>query len=311
MKAWKTFFGPLLLLQLMVAIEPAASAQTKSPGDQRVEISFAGRIAGKPFACGSQYQGVGSTKSTVTPQDLRFFVSNLELLDASGAAVPISLEQDGIWQYRSLALIDLEDGTGDCRNGNAATHSVVTGSVGPDQYTGLRFTVGVPFNQDHGDTLSAPSPLNMTAMFWNWQGGYKFIRAEVALVPEASGSTRPNGGVHLDAKARTMRSSGFPVHIGSTGCASSEPTKTPAKECKHPNRVTVTLSDFDPAKDVVIFDVGKLLEGSDISVNAPHSAPGCMSGENDPDCISIMKALGLPYGKDPGGSQTVFYGEAK
>ena len=70
-------------------------------------------------------------------------------------------------------------------------------------------------------------------------------------------------------------------------------------------------TEFDSAKDVVIFDLGKLLEGSDISVNSPHSAPGCMSAENDPDCTAVMKALGLPYGKDPGGAQTVFYREPK
>ena len=297
-------------LFMIVSVAVGCLAQVESATEQRVEISFAGRLAGKPFACGSEYEGVGSKKSTVTPQDLRFFVSKLEVLDATGAAVPVTLEQDGIWQYQALALIDLEDGTGGCRNGNSAMHAVVTGSVPPGQYTGLRFTVGVPFDLDHGDTVSAPSPLNMTAMFWNWQGGYKFIRAEVALASKVDAS-RKEAAAASSARTDRMRSSGFPVHIGSTGCAGSEPTRAPTHECKHPNMVLVTLPQFDPAKDVVILDLGKLLEGSDISVNSPHSAPGCMSAENDPDCTTVMKALGLPYGKDPGGAQTVFYREPK
>lgn len=305
----KALFRFLLSLQLIFAVAAISPAQTHSATEQLVAVKFAGRLAGKPFACGERYEGVGSKKSTVTPQDLRFFVSNLELLDASGAAVPVKLDQDGIWQYQSLALIDLEDGTGGCRNGNAATHTVVSGSVSPGQYSGLRFTVGVPFELDHSDTLSAPSPLNMTAMFWNWQVGYEFIRAEVTLASNAFETAKAEA--RSSARINSMRSSGFTIHIGSTGCVSSKPTTAPAQECKHPNRVLVTLPKFDPAKAVVIFDLGKLLDGSDVTTNAPHSAPGCMSAEDDPDCIPVMKALGLPYGKEDGGTQVVFYGASK
>ena len=68
---------------------------------------------------------------------------------------------------------------------------------------------------------------------------------------------------------------------------------------------------FDPAKDVVIFDLGKLLADSDVTTNTPNTAPGCMSGENDPDCIPIMKALGLSFRSAPASPQVVFYREAK
>ena len=283
---------------------------------QRVEIGFAARLAGKPVACGAQYDGVGTKNSTVTPQDLRFFVSDIELLDANGKAVPVTLDQDGVWQYKSLALIDLEDGKGACRNGNPAMHTGATGTVPAGNYSGLRFTVGVPFELDHISPLSAPSPLNMTAMFWSWQGGYKFIRAEVALASKAGDTVKPAveaaRSAHPEAPGdRTMRSSGFPVHLGSTGCASASPTTAPATECKNPNRVSVTLSVFDPAKDVVIFDLGKLLADSNVTTNTPNTAPGCMSGENDPDCIPIMKALGLPFRNAPAAEQVVFYREAK
>ena len=281
-------------------------AQTKPPTSQHVEISFAGKLGDKPFACGSRYENVGTKKSMVTPQDLRFFVSDIALVTSDGTVVPVTLTQDGIWQYKSVALIDLEDGSGACRNGNAAIHKVVSGSVPPSRYVGLRFNVGIPFELDHGDTLAAPSPLNMTAMFWSWQSGYKFIRAEVAAVAaptnsEGSASTSSPKG----------RSSGFPVHIGSTGCASASETTSPASPCKRPNMISVSLLQFDLSRDTVVFDLDKLLAGSDVTTNTPNTPPGCMSFENDPDCAPVMKALGLPFRDVAAVPQKVFYAEPK
>jgi len=312
----KVFASYLFAFIVTSALSTPMLAQSHSEPQQQVTINFVGRLAGKPFACRSQYEGVGSKKSTVTPQDLRFFVSDVELIDANGKPVAVTLDQDGIWQYKNVALIDLEDGTGGCRNGNAAMHKTVTGNVPAGQYTGVRFTVGVPFELNHISPLSAPSPLNMTAMFWSWQGGYKFIRAEVALVPKPGEATKsfaetaPAG--HPEAPGnRSMRSSGFPVHLGSTGCASATKTTAPADECKNPNRVLVNLPAFDPTKDVVIFDVGRLLASSDVTTNTPNTAPGCMSGENDPDCSPVMRALGLPFGNVSASEQAVFYRETK
>ena len=312
----KLDFRCALIFGLAFVLFSQISVWGQSGSQERVEISFAGRLAGKPFACGAQYDGVGTKKSTVTPQDLRFFVSDIELLDANGKAVPVTLDQDGVWQYKSLTLIDLEDGKGACRNGNPAMHTGATGTVPAGNYRGLRFTVGVPFELDHISPLSAPSPLNMTAMFWSWQGGYKFIRAEVALVGNSANAAGPmvenKAPAHTEAPGdRSPRSSGFPVHLGSTGCASASPTTAPATECKNPNRVSVTLPVFDAAKDVVIFDLGKLLADLDVTTNTPNTAPGCMSGENDPDCIPIMKALGIPFRSAPASPQVVFYREAK
>ncbi len=65
----------------------------------------------------------------VVPADLRFFGSSVSLLTADGTAIPVSLDQGGVWQYQLLALIDLEDGTGACRNGNAALHAEISGTV--------------------------------------------------------------------------------------------------------------------------------------------------------------------------------------
>ncbi len=312
-----TFKNAFLLCIMLPSLSAAsARAQGTAPTTQPVRVQFQGRLAGKTFACGSQYEGVGSKASSVTPADLRFFVSQIELLRADGSATPITLDQDGVWQYKSLALIDLEDATGGCRNGNSAMHREATGTVATGAYVGLRFTLGVPFDLDHVDSSAAPSPLNMTAMLWSWQNGYKFLRAEVSPVAEkpattARSPTQPaliDGPSGKDAPMRTRNNaSGFPVHLGSTGCASAAPDASPGAECKNPNRSVITLTQFDPAKDVVVFDLSKLLAHSDLSANSADTAPGCMSFEGDPDCIPIMEALGIPYGGSPAKPQVVFY----
>jgi uncharacterized repeat protein (TIGR04052 family) len=303
-----------ILLMLPLLYVGGAQAQTSMTEKQPVRIRFESRIAGKLFACGNRYEGVGSKASTVTPVDLRFFISNAELLSADGSSTPVTLEQDGIWQYKSLSLIDLEDGTGDCRNGNSATHAFVSGAISPGAYVGVRFTLGVPFELDHIESSAAPSPLNMTAMLWNWQNGYKFLRAEVAVVPTAT-TKAAKPVATKKPKPQTMGRqpgvSGFPVHLGSTGCGGPNPVAAPERECVHPNRLVITLPVFDAAKDVVVFDLGKLLARSSLSANSQHTSPGCMSFENDPDCVPIMQALGLPYGDSPAREQAVFYRRAE
>lgn len=294
----------LQLISALFAAQLSAGAQTAPSSEMKpVKIQFAGRLGGKPFACGTRYDGIGTEKITITPSDLRFYLSDVQLLGPDGETTPLSLDQDGTWQYQNVALVDLEDGTGGCRNGNPALHAEVTGVAPMKEYVGVRFTVGVPFALDHQDSATAPPPFNFTAMNWVWQSGFKFIRAEVIAEPKAE--LKP---VTLQ---RRGASGGFPVHIGSTGCAAASLTSAPQEECKHPNRVNVTLAVFHPAKDIVIFDMDRLLAGANLAQNAENTAPGCMSGENDPDCRSIFQSLGLPFAGAPQEAQTVLYREAK
>lgn len=262
------------------------------------EIRFAGQVNGQPFECGKSYTNIGTTNSTITPSDFRMFISDVHLIDAKGNAVALELIQDKTWQVANVALIDFEDGTSHCRNGTGPVNLAVRGTVAPGEYKGIEFTLGVPFDLNHGDPTIAPAPLSSTAMFWNWQAGYKFLKFDTAT------SGRP---LTTDAPDRQGggSASGFSVHLGSTGCASESRT-TPPSSCKNPNRVTVRFDSFDPAKDVVIADIGAVLANANVDVNAPETPVGCMSFPNDPDCPPIMRAFGLPYGGQPGGVQQFF-----
>jgi uncharacterized repeat protein (TIGR04052 family) len=257
---------------------------------QPVTVRFAAQVGGAPLACGQSYAGIGTTRSTITPSDFRFYVSEVALVDAAGRAVPLVLEQDGVWQLDNIALLDFESGSGPCRNGTAAMNTEVRGRVPAGAYVGLRFTLGVPFARNHGDPTVAPSPLNLTAMFWNWQGGYKFIKFDTASSGLASAPAAPGAG-HGGAAA-----SGFSVHLGSTVCASPSRSESPKAECANPNRVAVSFERFDVGRQTVVADIGAVLAGANVDVNAPNSSPGCMSFPGDADCPPVMGALGLPYG---------------
>ena len=146
---------------------------------QEVALRFKPVVGDKPFTCGQSYEGIGSTNSKITPTDFRFYVHNVRLIDAAGKETAVALEQDGKWQVDNLALLDFENGSGPCANGPADTNEVVKGKAPAGKYVGVKFAVGVPFERNHADPAKAPSPLNLTQLFWVWNSGYKFARIEM------------------------------------------------------------------------------------------------------------------------------------
>jgi uncharacterized repeat protein (TIGR04052 family) len=281
-----TAFSTRLIAVAIVALLSACSTpQSSAPGSGRQDVTlrFEAQINGRPFRCGERYSQVGSKAATVTPTDFRFYISDIELLDRNGKAMPLALEQDSRWQLGNIALLDFEDGSGPCRNGSTALNTTVRGSVAAGEYAGLRFTLGVPFEHNHADPTTAPAPLNNTAMFWNWRGGYKFLKVDM------------HGGAP-----------GYSIHLGSTVCSSASPTVAPTV-CANPNRVTVHFDKFDASRNTIVADIGRVLSGSDVSTNAPGTSPGCMSFPKDADCPPIMGALGLAYdGQMAPGPQKLF-----
>jgi uncharacterized repeat protein (TIGR04052 family) len=285
---------------------PAVSAQA----DQRIEINFRAMVGEEPFACGQRYGGIGTTGATVLPSDFRFYVSEVSLLDEAGNTVPLTLEQDGRWQYQNVALLDFENKQDPCANGTEETRDVIVGTVPAGTYTGLRFTLGVPFDPNHQDATLASSPMNLTSLFWTWQGGYKFFRVD--LEPDRMGmgpmaAPKPEG--HMAAKPQAGAghgdSSGWAIHLGSTGCQSASMMQAPA-DCANPNRSTIELAPFAPATSVVLADLKALLAGTNVEANQPESAFGCMSAPNDGDCAAIMAGFGLPFAGTASPGQTLF-----
>jgi len=265
-----------------------------------VELRFAARVESEPARCGATYTGIGCTHASMFLQDFRVYVSGFRLLKADGTEVPVALTPDGVWQNEEVALLDFEDATGNC-NGNAPTNDRVKGTVPDGQYTGVVFEIGVPFALNHQDPTLAGPPLNFSALTWPWAFGYKFTTIDF--------DTKPPGErkmVAVEGMTEKISVSGFSVHLGSTGCASSGPRVPPQAPCANPNRPVYRFDAFDPRADVLVMDLAALLAGTDVTVNMPETPSGCMSSPKDDDCTAIMDRLGLPFrGKASSGQKFV------
>ncbi len=256
------------------------------PADQ-IELRFAGRVGDAPFVCGQTYAGVGTSASTLTALDFRFYVSEVVLLAADGAEVPVALTAAAPFSSPAIALLDFEDGSAGCDSGNAPMNDVVRGSVasGRGPFVGVRFTLGVPERMNHLDTASAGAPLDFTSMFWSWQAGYKHLR--------------------VDARS-TGQPAGLRVHLGSTDCSGDAFMGT--RTCARGNRPVVELRGFDPTTGTIVADLAALFAGTDLDADL-GGPPGCMSDVTDPDCDAVFGALGLPFGARPATAQTFFRAE--
>lgn len=265
------------MLPVLVALALAAPAQAQ----EKVDIKFTAVAGKEPVACGTPIPGLGTTAQSAQLQDLRFFVSDVKLIRRDGRSVPLKPARNSRYRYRGVTLIDLENGTGHCAvDGTRGMNASVRGTVPKGSYTGVRWTVGVPFALNHTDAPAMPAPLNSAAMAWSWQAGRKFTKIEFA-----------DPGDHWQAKT-------FFVHLGSAGCEGNPATGATVR-CAAPNRGAVRLKRFNPAKQQVAVDVKAMLAGTDIALNRGGS-PGCMSGPDDPECASLFRAFGVA------GKQTVF-----
>jgi uncharacterized repeat protein (TIGR04052 family) len=263
-------------LASLAACSDSSSTTAPDTSPRPVAIKFAARVGDLPATCTQSYAALGTTRSTASITEFMALVSDVSLLRADGTAVPVTLTPDAKWQLENITLLDFAAGGAgtNCPNASPETNLQVVGTVpGGATYTGLRFTLGLPFARNHGDATTAPGPLAATAMFWSWNGGYKAMR--------------------LDVKS-TGTPTGWFVHLGSTGCSPTGSATTVPTACTARNVMTYTFSNFDAAKQTVVADVATFLASSNLDVNQGGPA-GCMSGTTDGDCAPIFTSFGLPF----------------
>jgi uncharacterized repeat protein (TIGR04052 family) len=128
----------------------------------------------------------------------------------------------------------------------------------------IRFTVGVPFELNHLNPLTQPSPLNDASMFWGWQGGHKFMRVELV-----------------------SSNDDWLFHLGSKGCNALSAVRAPKIECLHPNRVPISLP-FSEQTSVIEFDLAVLIHN--IELTRKNS---CQSSADEENCKVLFNNLGL------------------
>lgn len=271
----------LRVLVLIVFTGSALGAAATAALTHTYTIRFEAMVGPRAFHCGVAYAGIGRTNVTVTPEYFRFYISQVNLIDASGKRVPLALDQDGVWQQRNVAFLSFEDTGSDCANGSPQKREVVAGTAPAGHYTGVEFTLGVPDDLDHADATLAQSPLNLSDMFWNWQDGYKFLRFDA----------------RIDARGQ---SAAFIFHLGSTGCTLADHNV----HCDSPNRATIVLKNFDPGKNVVVADLASIFRNADLARLAQQG--GCMSGAGDA-CQPVMRDLGVSFRGQSAAQQRLFF----
>jgi uncharacterized repeat protein (TIGR04052 family) len=253
---------------------------------KQVELRFEAQFGDEAFDCGAEYSGIGVTEATVSPLDLRLFVHDVQLVRSGGEPEPLLLADDGLWQHEGVALLDFEDATGTCETGSPGVNRSLRGTAeGYDDYTAVAFTLGVPTAKNHLDGATAAAPLDAPGMWWSWQGGYKYMKVDVA--------SEANPG-------------GFFFHLGGTNCDGSP---TQGYECQHENlaRIEVALSESGG----VVLDLAPLYRSVDVNA-IPDSEtdfiPGCMGSSSDPECALMFGALGLgsEYEAASGSAQQLF-----
>jgi len=246
--------------------------------DEAVEIAFEARVADLPFACGQTYSGLGNDAGSGTPQDFRFYVYDVRLVTDAGAEHPIDLDDDGVYQGAGVAMLDFEDGTGACNNGTAELHTTLKGTVraqprhgsdsGEAGFSGIRFRIGMPAEQNHADLTTLPAPLNDTTMSWTWNAGHIFFAAWGVF----------GGDAPFDVG----------VHVGSTGCT-GDAVAGEVVACTNGNRPEIALAGFDHDTSTIVVDWGALF--ADLSLAAPAAACTAVGGETSCACHSFGPEL--------------------
>ncbi len=245
---------------------PSAEQRSLQP----VALTFNARVGEHPVECRQMDDALaGSTNVNPEFKDARLYLSDIQLINDNGDKTAVQLEQDGKWQYQNVALLDFETGADSCANGNESINTQIKGYVPQGDYSGVRFTIGVPTELNHFgiDGDDAVSPLDVMGMNWSWQNGHKHLRLDV---------------------------SGWNIHLGTTGCEVLD-AENEIINCatSRPNRPTYQFDSYNVKDHTIVFDYQKLVANSDISANTANTPPGCMSSSSDPDCQGIFDNLGL------------------
>ncbi|MGV3621193.1 MAG: MbnP family copper-binding protein [Archangium sp.] len=286
-----------------------------APEPQAFSLNFAAVSDGVKVGCIDSLAGLGTGgNAKVGINDLRFYVSNVKLLDAAGKEVEVTLDEDA-FQYSSAAgqvsLIDLTGNTdGTCAGstlgfseGTARTHTAITGKTVVSEVKSISFDVGVPqplMKKVIADNTLEGAPSPLAEMHWSWAGGYRHFVFNFAVTDGANASGE-----------------GY-LHIGSNDCAAMGNKALEDRDvCGLVNTPKVALSSFDLTKDTVGIDLARALQGLDFispvydaNFNVIGQGPGveCHSSASQEDCPTIFSSFGtdIAAGTSTASSNAVF-----
>lgn len=245
--------GAIIVLLILAASIVVLSACSGSSG-RLAEIHFA--IDGG---------GEADAAAAVVIRNVQFYVHDVQLLDAAGRSHPFRLEASAPWQSERVALVDLTEDGASVRNGTL--RGTLAAGAG-EAYKGIRFSIGVPFDLNHANVLTAAAPLDRAELFWTWQSGHKFLRVDL-----------------LDKEKEKEWS----FHLGSTGCSSASAMRPPTAACAQPNVMHVEISGIDPLRQSIRLQLNELVS----SMRAVEHAICTGDYAHNPACSQVWAKTGL------------------
>lgn len=159
----------LLSFFLISSLVVSCDSSTESEDDDddhvhtHVNLTFDAMFGSSELQLGTKYvTGAGDTVSFST---LKFYISEVALVDSFG----VDHHLDGIY------MVDFsQSGT----DGKVTVE--LEGEAGT--YRGVKFSVGVPYSENHKDASTQSSPLGTASgMYWSWNPGYIFHKIEGAV----------------------------------------------------------------------------------------------------------------------------------
>ena len=243
------------------------------------EIHFRAAADGSTLICGRPLDEIGEAKATVNLVDFRFVVSSVELIRYDGQIFPLALEQDGVWQRRDVALIDLEDATGACEHGTGETRRVIRGSAPKGNYRGVRFMLGRPDRVDAADPALVPI-LRAAGMQSAAPGSFEPMRIDLATEPPLQ-----NPAVASAGAVRIALRLGSPIQV--------------------------SLQDFQPERHAIVADVGSLASRVLVGQEASSGARVCEPASDDSMCHDALRGLGFAVGNDAARARVFFLVEGR
>lgn len=125
-----------------------------------VELKVSLKAGDKALNLGESYSTPNGLSYQVDV--LRFYISNVAMVKLDGSEVALP----------GLVLADF-------KRGATQEQTVMKLDVPAGDYAGIRFTIGVPREQNHLDAAKQKAPLGVeTGMYWSWNTGYIFYKFE-------------------------------------------------------------------------------------------------------------------------------------
>lgn len=156
-------YSYILTFFLAISLTACSDSTTDPNGDTHddhvpVELRIVPKFGTDDLRLGTSY--VTAANDTIRFSTIKFYLSEIKLIDTTGS----EHELEGIY------MVNLDDST-------FASKGYISVNVegDPGFYRGIRFSVGVPTDQNHRDAATQQPPLGPNSgMYWTWNPGYIF-----------------------------------------------------------------------------------------------------------------------------------------